>query len=336
MAQKNGRANVAAPVSQPDVLLREPLDLAELRLAVAGELEKRRCAAGIFSYGSVRGGPETLYGLTGAVNILASLGLPVGDGAARAVAATRILVWRRPDGTFDGGSGPGHGLHMVVGALNLLGEPIPADIGPLAPTDPADLPAWLERHDWRSTHKELCGQTIPLLAGGRVGRAWAETFVRTVAARLSADRPLETWCAADASPWRVISCLYHVLCAFDAGRLAYPQPELLLQRLLGLRWEEAADTEARTVCTDGDWALLLLHLCAQVPRAAARAMDAIRHVSARRVRAWQRNREAVLCLDTHHLYCYLWVTAVFQSCARDHYTGGYLRDTLNDPALFQL
>jgi hypothetical protein len=35
-------------------------------------------------------------------------------------------------------------------------------------------------------------------------------------------------------------------------------------------------------------------------------------------------------------YCYLWGTAVFQSCVRDHYTGGYVRDTLNDPALFRV
>ena len=66
------------------------------------------------------------------------------------------------------------------------------------------------------------------------------------------------------------------------------------------------------------------------------AMEAIRRASARRVRAWHQDRDAILPLDTHDLYCYLWVTAVFQSCVRDHYRGGFVRDTLNDPALFRL
>jgi len=32
-----------------------------------------------------------------------------------------------------GGHGPGHALHMVLAALHILGEPIPEDLGPLAP-----------------------------------------------------------------------------------------------------------------------------------------------------------------------------------------------------------
>jgi hypothetical protein len=251
-------------------------------------------------------------------------------------AADRILSYRDAAGWFEGSDGPGHALHMVVGALNLLGERVPGDLAPLAPTDPAALSAWLDRHDWASTHKELCGQTIPLLASGGVSRAWTDVFVQTIAARLDPDRPLETWCSAEAPAWRVISCTFHVLSAFDAGRLPYPHPELLMSRLLGLRWDEVADSEPRTLCTDGDWAWLLLRLCEHVPHYGEAAISAIRRVSARRVREWHANREAILGVSTHHLYCYLWVTAVFQSCVRDHYTGGYLRDTLNDPALFRL
>ncbi len=134
----------------------------------------------------------------------------------------------------------------------------------------------------------------------------------------------------------MISCIYHVLSAFDAGRLPYPQPERLLWRLLELRWDEVEDCQPRTFCTDGDWALLLLRLADCVPTAFPAVMAAIRRVSARRLRAWfdTETREAILTAGTHHLYCYLWVTAVFQSAVRDHYRGGFVRDTLNDPALF--
>ncbi len=308
----------------------------ELKQAMAGELSGRRCGGDGFSYAEQRGGPETLYGITGAINILAALGLPLGGRGRRRDAAGRILAYRNPDGSFRGGDGPGHALHMVVGALNLLGEPIPADVAPLAPTDPAALAAWLESHDWSSTHKEFCGQTIPLLADGRVGDEWVETLRRGVEARLDPERPLTTWCAAADPPWRVISCIYHILSAFDAGRLPYPQPEGLLRRLLELRWDEAAEREPRTVCTDGDWALLLLRLADLVPTAFPEIMAAIRRVSARRRRAWAETREAILAAGTHHLYCYLWVTAVFQSAVRHHYRGGFVRDTLNDPALFRL
>ena len=64
-------------------------------------------------------------------------------------------------------------------------------------------------------------------------------------------------------------------------------------------------------------------------------MPAMRRVSARRVEAWHADPQGALNLDTHHLYCFLWSTAVFQGCVCDHYVGGYLRDTLNDPALYQ-
>ncbi len=314
-----------------------PLDIADLKQAVAAELAQRRCAGADPSFAEERGGPEALYGLTGAVNIHAALGLPLGDRATRTRWAARILAYRDSDGHFTTGEGPGHALHMVLGALNLLGEPIPGDIGPLAPRDPGALEAWMEAHDWQSTHKELCGQTIPLLASsGMVSRPWTARFTQRITERLPEARPLETWCQPDDPPWRVISCLYHVLSAFDAGRLPYPKPEQLVRRLLDLHWEEAPDTERRTVCTDGDWAWLLLRLSEALPHHAEAALDAIRRVSVRRVQAWQTDCKPTLSRSTHHLYCYIWVTAVFQSCMRDHYTGGYLRDTLNDPALFRL
>lgn len=314
----------------------QTLDIAELKAVMAAELEKRRCSGHPFSYAAGRGGPEALYGLTGAVNVLEAIGRLPADASLRRRAAARILGWRRADGFFDGGSGPGHAAHMIIGAINMLGQPVPADIGPLAPLDPARLPGWLARHDWQSTHKELCGQTIPLLAGERVGAEWRAVFSGEIAARLDPARPLETWCAAATPACFVISCIFHVLSAFDAGRLPYPRPAMLAARLFDLNWEAAPDSEKRTFCTDGDWALLLLALARQEPSLAGRALSAVHLVSARRVRDWYRQREAILEASTHDLYCYLWSTAVFQDCVREHYPGGYLRDTFNDPALFRV
>jgi hypothetical protein len=225
---------------------------------------------------------------------------------------------------------------MVLGALNLLGEPIPDAIGPLAPDHPGELARWLDGLDWSQTHKEFCGPVIPLPAGGRVTAEWMAVLLRHLSARLDPQRPMEIWCGQDDPAWRVISCMYHVLVALDAGACPYPQPQMLIQRLMGLQWEDAPEAEARTVCTDGDWAWMLMRLCMQQPRYFEPTLAAIRKVSARRVRAWHEHPEAVLNATTHSLFCYLWVTAVFQSVVREHYQGGYLRDTLNDPALFRL
>ncbi len=58
----------------------EQLSIADLRQAMAAELESRRCTEDGFSYAEERGGEEALYGLTGAVNIMAALGLPLLKG----------------------------------------------------------------------------------------------------------------------------------------------------------------------------------------------------------------------------------------------------------------
>ncbi|MFW5803338.1 MAG: hypothetical protein ACOCWJ_05410 [Verrucomicrobiota bacterium] len=323
-----------SPSDQAESLPR--LDIAHLRRLVRQELEQRRCGPSACSYAGRCGESESLYGLTGAVYTCAVLGLPLGDRAVRKEWAQRILAYRNDDGTFHGDDGPGHAVHMVLGALNLLGQSIPEDIGPLAPRQPKTLRSWLARHDWSSTHKELSSQTIPLLATGCVQTDWIEVFRGDIAERLDPSQPLATWCAPDAPAWRVISCVYHILSAFDAGLLPYPQPDLLIDRMLGLGWDAVPDSEHRTQCTDADWAWALLRLVEHRPEHAPRIFAAIRRVSARRVRAWNTAPEANLTLSTHHLYCYLWSSAVFQSAVRDHYTAGYLRDTQNAPALCRL
>lgn len=313
------------------------LNVDELRIAVQSELAFRHCGSmRRFSYAEQRGGKETLYGLTGAVYCMSTLGISYGNRRLRQNAADRLLSYQGRDGKFRGGYSPAHAAHMVIGSLNLLGQPVPPHIAPLAPTDPAVLAGWLELHDWSSTHKDLCAQVIPLLASGLVGVEWVNIFTNAIAGRLDPSRPLGTWCEADAPRFRVISCIYHVLSAFDAGLLPYPEPEWLIRRLLDLRWDLVDETVERTVCTDGDWAILLLRLCEILPDYYVQVHEAILRVSARRVREWHYNRSRVLELNTHHLFCYLWGTAVFQAVVRDHYTGGVVIDPLNDPSLYRL
>ncbi len=314
----------------------EPLNIAALKRAIIRELEARRFADSPGCFANQRGDTETLYGLTGAVCIHAVLGVSMGERNAREQWAQRILALRGADGFFVGDAGAGHGIQMVICALNLLGEPLPAKIGPLAPYNSGDLTKWLDTLDWSSTHKEFLGQTIPLLAAGCVTQDWVDTFVKDVSARISARRPMEIWCKADDPAWRVISCMYHVLAAFDAGSIPYPYPKLLIGRLLDTHWEDASYETTRTACTDGDWAWMLMRLCEQCPEYFNAAINAVRKVSGRRITFMHEHPEAWLRESTHNIYCHLWVTAVFQSLIREHYRGNYLWDTLNSPALYRI
>ena len=306
----------------------------ELRERVVGELEKRRLATG--SYRDIPGEGETLYGILGAVNILAALGQPLGSYNERTQWAERILAYQLDDGSFESASGSAHALGSVLQGLNLLGAPIPEVLAPLAPLRPQELPAWLETLDWTSTHKALCGQTRPLLASGIVSCEWISVLKERVAARIDRNRPLETWCSADAPRWKVISCIYHVLSPFDDGRVSYPHPRILIKRLLDLEWENVSDTERRTECTDGDWAAILLSLCNQLPEHFPDVMSRIRKVAERRVAEWNEQADAILQKPTFLLYCFLWGMGLFQQHIRDCFRGPYIWNTLDDPALFRM
>ncbi|HBC88399.1 MAG TPA: hypothetical protein DCZ94_15730 [Lentisphaeria bacterium] len=317
----------------------EIIDIRILRQDVCSELPYRRIdeAAGVYS--QIRGGRAELYGTTAVVNIRAILGMPFSSASQRRKWAAAILGYQREDGIFvpEGkGFGPGHALIMVLQALNLLCEPIPSNAGPLAPLDPSELSLWLKGHDWKSTHKELCGSAMPLLADGAVSSEWIRVFTREISSRLSAERPLETWCAADAPPWQVISCIYHVLESYDAGCISYPEPDLLLDRLLKLGWPDRRKAEQQTECTDGDWAWLLIELCKLRHERYVKAMQQIRSVSVQRAGEWNGGKIKLSEMTTHGIYCFLWVTALFQHQTRDLFSGPWMYDTLNDPTLFRL
>ncbi len=308
------------------------MDVCELREAMLAELAMRRVDGRQDSYADRPGEVESLYGLTGAVHVMAAVSrLP--DRSMRDRLARRINErWA----AMEDAAASSHALCMAISALRLLGADLEASPRALAPVDATALPAWLDGLDWSTTHKELYGSVVPLLAGGRLDQRWVRTFADRVGGRLNPDRPLETWCAADAPAWRVVSSVYHVLTVYDAGRIPYPQPHMLMDRLMGLRWHEAADDEPRTACTDADLAWMFLHLCEVMPERMPQALAVIRALSQKRIAAWHNGRGAILAESTHHLYCCLWGTAVFQDCVRDDYIGPYLRDTLNDPGLFAI
>lgn len=312
------------------------VDTGALKLAAAELLASRHVGDGAGAYANEPDAVEpTLYGSTGAVNIRAIVGLPFGTDAERAEWGDAIRSFQREDGTFSQ-TGPGHALCMMLQALNLLGSEVPRGVAPLAPLDVEGLRDWIDAHDWSSTHKELWGSCAPLLADGAVSDVWADTFAALVAGRLDPVDLRATWCSPDDPAWRVVSSVYHVLETFDAACIPYPRPHLLLERLLALEWPERRGSEERTACTDGDWAWLLWELCKVAPERAVECMRQIRTVSEQRAREVDDELSAFAGWSTHVVYCYLWVTALYQHMTRHLFRGPWLYDTLNDPSLFRL
>lgn len=314
------------------------IDVNELREKFAHELNARKINGQADSYADQRGGDERLYGLLGAVHTRAALGLDLGSSSLRTATADRIVSYQNDDGLFEDEqtSGPAHALACSVAAINLLGVRPQNHVGPLAPTDPQLLENWLNQLDWSNTHKPLWGMTTPLLASGRVSSEWIDVLVAHVESRMGRRKPAEAMYRPDGPPWRVISEIYHVMAAFDAGCIPYPQPGRLSEQLLSLNWTDPKVANHQTACTDADWAWLLLRLARQRPQIYQEAMRQIRVVSSRRVEQWHEQSEALLADRTFNFYCFLWSTAVYQHAVPDHFTGPPLLDTLNLPALFRL
>lgn len=311
------------------------IDIFHLKEIVFSELDKRRSRISRFRYSNIRGGKPELYGTTAAVNIYVVLGIPLGSLWTRRKWANVIRSYRRRDGSFSGNA-PEHALCMAIQAFNLLGAEIPKNVTPLAPLDVDSLTTWLEKKNWNSTHKDIWGATTPLLADGLVSPIWVETFVNNLTARLSPNNPKNTWCSSEAPSKKVISAMYHILQSFDAGGLPYPYPELLINRLLNLDWHKKRQQEEMTLCTDGDWGWMLMELCKLKPMYFEKAITQIKSVSKQRMYEWNHQVIDISALSTHHIYCYLWVTALFQHLDRSIFRGPWLHDTLNSPHLFRL
>lgn len=90
------------------------------------------------------------------------------------------------------------------------------------------------------------------------------------------------------------------------------------------------------MCTDGDWARMLIELSKNLPEYFVEVIKQINDVSFQRVEEWNMGMIDLTTMSTHHIFCYLWVTAQFQHLVRDHFKGPWLHDTLNSPELFRL
>ncbi len=316
-------------------------DTRDLRRVLWMELQQRRRSGAPGDYAYQRDkSPDSaaLYGVTGAANLYAQLGFDFGSFADRQGWCARINAFQQTDGTYNCVSGPQHAACMVILALNILGGRPTRPIRHLAPLRADRLDEWLNRMDWAgSTHKEFCSAVGPLLASGLCDAEWLTVLRRNVEARVDPSQPMRIWSDHDNDPpWRVISCLYHVVCAYDAGALPYPYPALIWHRLMALDYERTRDAFMRTACTDFDYTWMLYRLCHQLPgrfgafqRHAHKILDAM-------ITEWNDDRDRILSFTTHELYCYCIGWAVYQKLLPDRVTGLPLMDTLNAPWLMRL
>lgn len=315
------------------------MDTRDLRRVIGAELESRRISSAPGDYAYQREGNEhPLYGVTGAANLHAELGLHFGGMAERAAWCDRINAFQHQDGAFNSVSGPEHAAAMAILALNILGGQPARPVRHLAPTEPAALDAWLNRMDWdRSTHKEFCCGISPILASGFCDARWVETLRCNVESRIDPKHPLRVWSGSkNDPPWRVISCMYHVLSGYDAAFIPYPMPSLLWDRLNSLDYEKTRNNGSRTSCTDFDYAWMLERLCYQMPE---RFTDVHRRCSAvldLMIAEWHDDRERMLSATTHELYCQCIGWALYQRMLPERFAGPALQDTLNAPWLYRL
>jgi hypothetical protein len=309
----------------------EPLDVTEIQRAYGRELARQEDAL-VYDGAKLHG---KALSLAGVVRTKACLGLSLGDGAERRAMADAILACRLEDGAFAEGDHAGHINCLAVAALSLLGVTPPSDLPLAPPVIPDDLESWMDGLDWESTHKNFWGEMILTLANGRGEGRWRSRLLELVEARLGCD-PRETWCKVDDPPWRVISSIYHIIMPLVVNGLPCPQPERLLQRLLDLKWEDAADGEKRTRCTDGDWAWCLMRLAEEVDTDFQMIRAALRKVSARRIRLWREDSTWIQGEDPRQFANDVWGTAIFRHVARDHYQGPPLYDVLNAHWLYRL
>lgn len=315
------------------------MDTTDLRRIIGRELESRRLSPAPGDYAYTRNGREhQLYGVIGAANLHAALGFDFGGLEARRAWCDRVNAFQEEDGTFTCVSGPEHGAAMAILALNILGGRPARPVRHLAPLDAAALPAWLNRMDWdRSTHKAFCCAVRPVLASGFCDAHWMETLRENVESRIHPERPRQVWSGSDRDPpWRVISCLYHVLSGYDAAFIPYPMPALLWDRLSAIQYETTRNDHRRTACTDFDYAWMLTRLCHQMPEHFVDAHRRCHAVLDLMIGEWHDARDRMLSATTLELYCQCIGWAVYQRLLPGRFTGPALQDTLNAPWLYRL
>jgi SAM-dependent methyltransferase len=310
------------------------LDTAELITSVIDELAMRRSSTNRYTFLNKREGKPDNYGTTGAINCFAILGISLGDQDERIRWARAVRSFQGKDGKFPGDCAE-HSLAMAIQALNLLGEQLPHNLYPLAPLEVCELEKWLCNIDWTSTHKKLWGGSMPIVASNLGSEDWQDmlwkaydTFMEDLINKMNEF--------SNEEPWKYISKAYHVLSLYDAAGRDYPIPNVLAKTLIDIEWPKNRTKSHSTICTDGDWAYMLMQTCKQATDFYGIAVSQIKNVSNQRILEWNNNIISLKEISTHHIYCHLWVTAFFQSVHKQGYHGPVMWDTLNHHSLFRI
>jgi hypothetical protein len=316
----------------------DTLNILKLKETLAAELETRRVSSGAGDFRHSRRGNEIpLYGVTGAANVHAILGIGMGGWRRKAEWAERINSFQRTDGSFTSPSGLEHAASMSILALNILGHEPSRPVKDLAPADSAKLLKWLKKLNWTGTHKDFCGGVIPVLASGLADEKWTETLKNHVSGRISPENPAAIWCSPEDEPWRVISCVYHITSGLDAGLIPYPHPELIWESLRGLNYESVRDDVHRTACTDFDYIFVMGRLTRQLPGHFADYIRSCRAIFQKRLSEWTEKKERLFeNYSTHDLFCYLTGWALLQAELPELFTGPSMTDTQNAAWLYRL
>ncbi|MDD5596630.1 MAG: hypothetical protein PHV82_01715 [Victivallaceae bacterium] len=313
------------------------LHISQLKQEFVPERDRRRFskAAGDFSH--KRDKTVSPYGCTGAANIYAEMGFDFDGWECRRKWAERINSFQNADGSFISPSGTEHAAATAISALNLLGFSPGRPVRNLAPIRNEKLLDWLEKLDWKGTHKDFCSAVAPVLASWVCDADWLDSLRNYVDGLVSPEKPLELWCSSDDPPWRVISCIYHITSGYDAAFLPYPYPGLLWKRLIDLNYENLRDKVSRTICTDFDFIHILYRLVHQLPERFEEFLAICRVLFLKRYAEWFERREELFneC-STHDLFCYLIGWAVLQRVIPEQFTGPCIYDTQNSPWLYRL
>jgi hypothetical protein len=316
----------------------EIIDIRGLAEAYERELALRhRPEISKFAFSDHRSGPSTLLATTAAVNIRAILGKDVGSFGDRAAWADHIASFNLHALHANGVQDPEHALCMAIQALNLLGTVPSLPAHCFASRELEDVDKLIANHSWRSTHKALWGKVAPLLASGMVDADWRARLFDAIGKRLQDSRGrVHFGLDRAAAGHRTISVLYHLGMIYDSARAPYPFARQMAFRLLDLDWPSKRRSSKITLCSDADWAWLLMVLARQEPEVFPAAYEAIANVARARAVEWNSGTAALPAMSTHHLYCHLWSTALYQDLCRVFFRGPYIPDTLNVPSLFRI